>query len=212
MTTVVTAGCRSPRTRARHPVKTRIKIPIPGPGRRLGAGGSGFGRQCIASRSPTLRAAGCWPDRATHAGFRRQPVSAPGSSRPPTQRLPVEAKWGVTYPGFTHGLILIVPAARSDNHFRAMVDAMVALITLDPAYQGGRYAQNPTEGIRRAGTIYFPGLYSDAYLETLATPSSTRRRCGRRRRPGSRHGTRTRSCCATARRATTTPPSPMAAT
>lgn len=79
-------------------------------------------------------------------------------------------EWGVTYPGFAHGLILIVPAARSDNHFRAMVDAMAAMITLDPGYQGGKYTQNPTEGIRRAGTLYFPWLYSDAYLETLVTP------------------------------------------
>lgn len=79
-------------------------------------------------------------------------------------------EWGVTYPGFAHSLVLIVPAARSDNHFRALVDAMVAMITLDPAYQGGRYNQNPTEGIRRAGTIYFPWLYSDDYLQTLSTP------------------------------------------
>jgi homoserine O-acetyltransferase len=84
-------------------------------------------------------------------------------------------EWGVTYPGFAHGLVLIVPAARSDNHFRALVDAMVALITLDPAFQGGKYTQNPTEGIRRAGTIYFPWLYSDAYLETLKTPDQYQR-------------------------------------
>ncbi|MBV9784811.1 MAG: alpha/beta fold hydrolase [Acidisphaera sp.] len=78
-------------------------------------------------------------------------------------------EWGVTYPGFAKGLILIVPAARSDNHFRSMVDAMVAMITLDPAYQGGKYTTNPTEGMRRAGTLYFPWLYSDAYLQTLTT-------------------------------------------
>ena len=81
-------------------------------------------------------------------------------------------EWGVTYPGFAHGLVLIVPAARSDNHFRAMVDGMTALITLDPGYQGGHYTTNPTEGIRRAGTLYFPWLYSDAYLETLRTPET----------------------------------------
>ena len=81
-------------------------------------------------------------------------------------------EWGVTYPGFAHGLVLIVPAARSDNHFKSMVDGMVALITLDPGYQDGKYTSNPTEGIRRAGTLYFPWLYSDAYLETLKTPET----------------------------------------
>ena len=77
-------------------------------------------------------------------------------------------EWGVTYPGFAHGLVLIVPAARSDNHFRALVDSMTAMISLDPGYQGGHYVQNPTEGLRRAGTVYFPWLYSDAYLDTLS--------------------------------------------
>lgn len=81
-------------------------------------------------------------------------------------------EWGVTYPRFAHGLVLIVPAARSDNHFKSMVDGMVALITLDPGYQDGKYTANPTEGIRRAGTLYFPWLYSDAYLETLKTPET----------------------------------------
>lgn len=81
-------------------------------------------------------------------------------------------EWGVTYPGFAHGLVLIVPAARSDNHFRALADAMTAMVTLDPAYQGGRYTTNPTEGIRRAGTIYFPWLWSDAYLQNLTTPEA----------------------------------------
>ena len=78
-------------------------------------------------------------------------------------------EWGVTYPGFVKGLVLIGAAARSDNHFRALVDSMTAMISLDPAYQGGTYAQNPTEGIRRAGTIYFPWRSSDEYLQTLST-------------------------------------------
>jgi homoserine O-acetyltransferase len=73
-------------------------------------------------------------------------------------------EWGVTYPEIPRGLILWVPAARSDRRIHAIVDTIEAMITLDPGYQGGRYATNPTEGIRRAGMVYFPWLYSDAYL------------------------------------------------
>ena len=73
-------------------------------------------------------------------------------------------EWGVTYPDMAKGLILWVPAARSDRRFQTVVDTVEAMITLDPAWQGGRYTANPVEGIRRAGIVYFPWLYSDAYL------------------------------------------------
>jgi homoserine O-acetyltransferase/O-succinyltransferase len=77
-------------------------------------------------------------------------------------------EWGVAYPDMMRGLILWVPAARSDRRIQAVFDAVEAMITLDPGYQGGRYATNPTEGIRRAGLIYFPWLFSDAYLTSPA--------------------------------------------
>ncbi len=79
-------------------------------------------------------------------------------------------EWGINYPTFMKGLVLIVPAARSDQHFYAIVDAVVGMITLDPAYKDGKYDQNPAEGIKRAGMIYFPWLFSDEYLQGLKTP------------------------------------------
>ena len=79
-------------------------------------------------------------------------------------------EWGINYPTFMKGLILIVPAARSDQHIHAIVDAIVGMVTLDPAYKDGKYTENPTEGIKRAGMIYFPWLYSDEYLTTLKEP------------------------------------------
>ncbi|MCK8783737.1 alpha/beta fold hydrolase [Roseomonas sp. NAR14] len=77
-------------------------------------------------------------------------------------------EWGIAHPEMMRALILWVPAARSDRRFQTVVDTVEAMITLDPGYQGGRYAGNPTEGIRRAGIIYFPWLYSDAYLTSAA--------------------------------------------
>ncbi len=79
-------------------------------------------------------------------------------------------EWGINYPNFMKGIIMIVPAARSDQHFHSIADATIAMITLDPAYKGGKYTENPIEGIKRSGMIYFPWLYSDEYLTTLKEP------------------------------------------
>jgi homoserine O-acetyltransferase len=81
-------------------------------------------------------------------------------------------EWGIHYPDFMKGLVLIVPSARSDQRFGAIADAVRATITLDPDYKNGAYETNPKEGLRRAGTIYFPWLYSDAYLRSLGTDAS----------------------------------------
>jgi homoserine O-acetyltransferase len=45
------------------------------------------------------------------------------------------------------------------------------MITFDPGYQGGKYTQNPTEGMRRSALIYFPWTSSDEYLATLDEPA-----------------------------------------
>jgi homoserine O-acetyltransferase len=76
-------------------------------------------------------------------------------------------EWGINFPDAMSALIMIVPAARSDHHFAAVVDAFEAMVTLDPKYQGGKYTENPVEGIRRAALIYFPWVVSDEYLGTL---------------------------------------------
>jgi homoserine O-acetyltransferase/O-succinyltransferase len=62
---------------------------------------------------------------------------------------------------------MIVPTARSDHYFAVVVDALEAMITLDPKYQGGKYTENPVEGIRRAALIYFPWTSSDEYMISL---------------------------------------------
>ncbi len=80
-------------------------------------------------------------------------------------------EWGINFPDFMRGLILIVPAARSDNHFGAIYDAFLAMISLDPNYQGGAYTANPVAGIRGAALIYFPWTTSDEFLATLNAPA-----------------------------------------
>lgn len=76
-------------------------------------------------------------------------------------------EWGINYPEFMTGLILIVPAARMDRHFSPIMDAFEVMIKLDPKYREGKYTENPTDGIRGAALVFFPWLFSDEYLATL---------------------------------------------
>lgn len=76
-------------------------------------------------------------------------------------------EWGVQHPDFMDGLLLIVPASRSDRHVRAIFDALIAAIRLDPGFQGGDYAEAPREGIVLAGMIYFPWIYSSEHLNSV---------------------------------------------
>lgn len=77
-------------------------------------------------------------------------------------------EWGIHYPDFAKGLLLIVPSARSDRHVQSIFDAVIATIGLDRRWEGGDYRDNPVDGIVAAGMIYFPWLYSDEYLNAMA--------------------------------------------
>ncbi|MEN6623156.1 MAG: alpha/beta fold hydrolase [Smithella sp.] len=76
-------------------------------------------------------------------------------------------EWGINYPDFVSGLILIVPAARMDHHFAPIMDAFKTIINLDPKYQNGKYTESPADGIRGAALVFFPWILSDEYLATL---------------------------------------------
>ncbi len=76
-------------------------------------------------------------------------------------------EWGILYPDFVTGLILIVPAARMDRHFAPVMEALEAMIRLDPEYRDGKYRSPPLAGLRGAALVFFPWIVSDAYLATL---------------------------------------------
>lgn len=78
-------------------------------------------------------------------------------------------EWGIQYPGFPKGLMLIVPSGSFNPVFAPVVDTMVAVMQLDPNWNGGRYTQNPAEGLKRAGMVLFPWLRSDEWLAMLKT-------------------------------------------
>jgi homoserine O-acetyltransferase/O-succinyltransferase len=76
-------------------------------------------------------------------------------------------EWGINYPDFVSGLILIVPAARMDRHFAPVADAFESAIKLDPKYKEGQYTENPVDGIRAAALIFLPWIFSDKYFAAL---------------------------------------------
>jgi len=78
-------------------------------------------------------------------------------------------EWGIQYPGFSKGLLLIVPSGSFNPVLAPVIDTMVAVMQLDPNWNGGRYTQNPTEGLKRAGMVFFPWIWSDEWLATLKT-------------------------------------------
>src|SRR5215467_11970001 len=86
------------------------------------------------------------------------------------------------------GLILWVPAARSDRQIHAIVDAVTAVIALDAAYKGGAYTENPVEGIKRAGMVYFPWLFSEEYLDGLVRTRTLTKQRSHLARDGRRFG------------------------
>lgn len=83
-------------------------------------------------------------------------------------------EWGILYPDFMRGLVLIVPAARSDAHFGSIVECLTAMITSHAEYQGGAYENNPVDAIRNGGLVYFPWVYSDDFIKTLTDDATHR--------------------------------------
>ena len=81
-------------------------------------------------------------------------------------------EWGIHFPDFVKGLLLIVPAARSPINIKAVIDTMVEVVKLDPNWNEGRYTQNPTQGLSAAGMVFGTWFLSDLYLESRTTPTA----------------------------------------
>jgi homoserine O-acetyltransferase/O-succinyltransferase len=85
-------------------------------------------------------------------------------------------EWGINYPDFVKGLLLIVPAVKSDANVKMIVDGMVATVSLDPGWNGGRYTQNPTAGLRAAGTLFTPWLTGQEQISAIKSQEEYDRR------------------------------------
>jgi homoserine O-acetyltransferase len=85
-------------------------------------------------------------------------------------------EWGINYPDFVKGLILIVPSAKSDPQFQMLADTMIATVQLDPAWRA-RHTKNPPTALTRAAMIFMPWPFSQSTsTQQRATPEYHRRR------------------------------------
>jgi len=80
-------------------------------------------------------------------------------------------EWTLRYPTLVSAAVLLVPAARAGQLFQETVRQMRRIIELDPAWESGRYRNNPRSGLLTAGYHYFPWTVTDSYLES-ATPET----------------------------------------
>ncbi len=77
-------------------------------------------------------------------------------------------EWAINHSDMVDGIVLMVPSARAQNVFKATVKMMVDIIMLDRRWNGGRYEQQPIDGLRTAGAFYFPWIVSEPYLNGLS--------------------------------------------
>ena len=81
-------------------------------------------------------------------------------------------EWGIHFPDFVKGLLLIVPAAKAPINIKAVIDTMIEVVKLDPHWNAGRYSQNPKAGLSAAGMVFGTWFLSDLYLESRKTPAA----------------------------------------
>ena len=79
----------------------------------------------------------------------------------------VSLEWGIHHPEMVRSLLLLIPSPKAETNFQLVIDLMTSVIALDPEWEGGRYTHNPVEGLRLAGTVYYPWVVSAAYLDRL---------------------------------------------
>jgi homoserine O-acetyltransferase len=77
-------------------------------------------------------------------------------------------EWAIHFPDMAERIVLMVPAVRAGNIFKASVSAAIEIIALDPCWRGGHYTEQPVAGLRAAGRLYYPWTVADPYLEQLA--------------------------------------------
>ena len=81
-------------------------------------------------------------------------------------------EWGVHFPDFVRGLMMLVPAPKASATLKALVDVMIEIMMLDPAWRQGQYRENPVDGLRCAGLMFGPWCYSEDYLAQCSPVSA----------------------------------------
>jgi homoserine O-acetyltransferase len=83
-------------------------------------------------------------------------------------------EWAIAFPDRVRAAVLMVPAWRGGNIFNAIVKSAIEVIALDKRWKGGRYIEQPVDGLRAAGRLYYPWTVSDTYLKRLSAEALER--------------------------------------
>jgi homoserine O-acetyltransferase len=73
-------------------------------------------------------------------------------------------EWAVRYPGMIASLLPIAGAAKCSPHNFIFLEGVKAALQADPAYNQGRYRNQPLDGLRAFGTVYAGWAYSQEFF------------------------------------------------
>jgi homoserine O-acetyltransferase len=72
-------------------------------------------------------------------------------------------QWGVSYPDFSDLLVATSGTARCWPHGIVRLEAQIAAIEMDPAFKGGDYVTQPTQGVEEFSLIWSGWLFSQEW-------------------------------------------------
>jgi homoserine O-acetyltransferase len=77
-------------------------------------------------------------------------------------------EWAIAHPEQVESTVLMVPAWRGGHICNTIVRSAIEVVALDPRWKGGHYTEQPLDGLRAAGRIYYPWTVTDAHLTQLS--------------------------------------------
>jgi homoserine O-acetyltransferase len=72
-------------------------------------------------------------------------------------------QWAVSHPRFVDRIVATAGTARCWPHGVVRLDSQIRAVTLDPAFKGGDYAEQPARGIETTGSVWLAWLYSQEW-------------------------------------------------
>jgi homoserine O-acetyltransferase len=72
-------------------------------------------------------------------------------------------QWAVSHPKFVDKIAATAGTARCWPHGVVRLDSQIRAITVDPAFKGGDYTDEPTRGIETTGSVWLAWLYSQEW-------------------------------------------------
>jgi len=72
-------------------------------------------------------------------------------------------QWAVSQPRFADRIVATAGTARCWPHGFVRLEAQIRAITVDPAFKGGDYTEEPVRGIEATGAVWLPWLFSQEW-------------------------------------------------